>query len=152
MMSLSWSLDEESNTISKGLNTYHVFQTFFFYKIIFHLFFFPARFGDTPTCIDQGLEKEGKVATVQGFGKTESGKGGELLEANVTVISNQKCKDIFQTNLTSTIFRQIVQSIPLGLKYGMMCTQGIYNSETNQTTGSCKGDSGGPYCIIENNN
>ena len=105
---------------------------------------FSARFGDTPTCIDQGLEKEGKVATVQGFGKTESGKGGELLEANVTVISNQKCKDIFQTNLTSTIFRQIVQSIPLGLKYGMMCTQGIYNSETNQTTGSCKGDSGGP--------
>ena len=54
------------------------------------------------------------------------------------------CKDIFQTNLTSRNFRQIARSIPLGLEYGMMCTQGIYNPETKQTTGTCKGDSGGP--------
>ena len=47
------------------------------------------KFGDTPTCMDQGLfEKEGRLATVQGFGLTEDGTKGELLEANVTVISN----------------------------------------------------------------
>ena len=62
----------------------------------------------------------------------------------MTVISNQMCKDIFQTNLTRPIFRQLVNSIPLGLEYGMMCTQGIFNPKTKQTTGSCKGDSGGP--------
>ena len=105
---------------------------------------FVGRFGDTPICIDQGLKKEGKIGTVQGYGRTESGTQGQLLEANVTVISNQMCKDIFQTNLTKPIFRRLVNSIPLGLEYGMMCTQGIYNPETNQTTGSCKGDSGGP--------
>ena len=54
------------------------------------------------------------------------------------------CKDILKTNLTRPNFRQLVKSIPLGLEYGMMCTQGIYNPETNQTTGSCSGDSGGP--------
>jgi len=102
------------------------------------------RIGDTPTCIDQGQEKEGKIATVQGFGLTESGTKGELLGANVTVISNQMCKDIFQTNLTSTTFRTLVRSIPLGLEYGMMCTQGIFNPESSQTTGTCKGDSGSP--------
>jgi len=64
------------------------------------------RFGDTPICIDQGLKKEGKIATVQGFGQTESGTRGDLLEANVTVISNQRCKDIFQTNLTRAV-RQV---------------------------------------------
>ena len=105
---------------------------------------FVARFGDTPTCIDQGLKKEGKIATLQGFGFTENGTKGQSLEANVTVISNQMCKDILKTNLTRPNFRQLVKSIPLGLEYGMMCTQGIYNPETKITTGSCKGDSGGP--------
>ena len=116
----------------------------FFITNHYILYIFLFRIGDTPICIDQGLKKEGKIATVQGFGQTESATRGELLEANVTVISNQRCKDIFQTNLTRAVFRQLVNSIPLGLEYGMMCTQGIYNPETKQTTGSCKGDSGGP--------
>ena len=86
---------------------------------------------------------------MQGYGKTDEGKKGKLLEANVTVISNQRCKEIFQANISTdpSIFRKLLQSIPLGLEDGMMCTQGIYNPSTKKTTGTCKGDSGGPLFL-----
>jgi len=86
---------------------------------------------------------------VQGYGKTDEGTKGKLLEANVTVISNQRCKEIFQANISTdpSIFRKLLQSIPLGLEDGMMCTQGIYNPSTKKTTGTCKGDSGGPLFL-----
>ena len=66
-----------------------------------------GKFGDTPTCMDQGLfEKEGRLATVQGFGVTENGTKGALLEANVTVI--------YQTP-TARKFSMPTQPAPLSL-------------------------------------
>ena len=115
-------------------------------------FFSSGRYGDSPICFDQGLDKEGKIGTVQGYGETEEGTSGKLLEANVKVISNQKCKEILETRITDpSIFEALVRSIPLGLQDGMMCTEGIYNPSTNQTTGPCKGDTGGPLFLEGSN-
>ena len=105
-----------------------------------------ARFGDSPTCIDQGLEKVGKLATVQGYGSTEKGVKGSLTETQVTVISNNRCSEIMRANISTSqsVRERLVGSLPLGLNYGLMCGQGLYNPETSQFSDACKGDSGGP--------
>ena len=104
------------------------------------------KFGDTPTCMDRGMfEKEGRLATLQGFGTTEKGTKGALLEANVTVISDTYCQEILSANTSSTsitLKEKITKAIPLGLRHGLLCAQGIYNEE--KFSDACKGDSGGP--------
>ena len=67
------------------------------------LSFFPFQFGDTPFCLDQG-EKTfyEEIATVQGYGLTENGVQGGLLETNVTIINNQQCLEQFESNITDT--------------------------------------------------
>ena len=110
------------------------------------------KFGDTPTCIDKGLfTKEDKVATVQGFGLTETGTKGALLETNVTVISNQRCAQVLQSNTSDNINarKKILKALPVGLEYGIICAEGIYNEEKGIYSGSCKGDSGGPLTQVD---
>ena len=53
------------------------------------------KYGDSPICLDNGKhEVIGDIATIQGYGVTETGlPSGELLESNVTVISLEKCKE-----------------------------------------------------------
>ena len=58
------------------------------------------KFGDTPACINQGLEDILRTATVQGHGLTETGTRGRLLETNITVISNPQCKHTLEYNST----------------------------------------------------
>ena len=81
------------------------------------------KFGDTPTCIDKGLfTKEDKVATVQGFGLTETGTKGALLETNVTVISNQRCVEVLRSNTSDNsqnsknVKDKIIRALPVGLE------------------------------------
>ena len=103
------------------------------------------KFGDSPVCIDQGVDKVDKVATVEGFGQTEKGTKGKLLEANVTVISNQECKEALRYNITKEGTKmRITTAIPLGLEYGLLCARGIYNPDNKLFSDACKGDSGGP--------
>ena len=111
------------------------------------------KFGDTPTCIDQGnFPKVGNLATVQGYGKTENDTNGILLEANVTIISNNMCLDQFETNITNydgsktVVTNQLCTALPFGLKSSLLCTRGIQN-ERKTYSGSCKGDSGGPLTV-----
>jgi len=106
-------------------------------------------YGDAPSCMDRGIPKDGKIGTIQGYGLTEFGSRGQLLEANVTIISNEECKDQLDYNTTenSVAQRQINQALPQGLNYGLLCARG--ETVTNKcgdlvTKGSCKGDSGGP--------
>lgn len=105
------------------------------------------KYGDSPTCMarPEQTEIEGKIATVQGYGVTENGTKGYLLEANVTVISNELCKEYLDYNGTQRVQvkKKINNALSNGLNYGLFCTQG-YQDENGVFTGSCKGDSGGP--------
>ena len=68
------------------------------------LIIFLSQFGDSPFCLDQG-EKTfyEEIATVQGYGLTEDGVNGDLLETNVTIINNQQCLRQFESNITNTL-------------------------------------------------
>jgi len=106
-------------------------------------------YGDTPSCIDQGLfQKEGKLATIQGYGLTENGTRGDLLETNVTIISNELCKEYLEFNTTKNPESKgkIKKALPQGLNYGLLCAQGEM-TDTGDFKGSCKGDSGGPLTV-----
>jgi len=107
-------------------------------------------YGDTPSCLDRGIEVEGKLATIQGYGTTEDGTRGTLLEANITIISNEQCKKQLDHNTTgqanSVARKQINSALPQGLDYGLLCARGEKIIRNGQVVykGSCKGDSGGP--------
>ena len=64
----------------------------------------------------------------QGYGLTEDGKTGILLEANVTVISHETCTEYFRHNASTSdgaqIRRQLTNALPNGLTYGLLCAQG----------------------------
>eukprot|EP00092_Neocalanus_flemingeri_P000634 GFUD01000676.1.p1 GENE.GFUD01000676.1~~GFUD01000676.1.p1 ORF type:complete len:571 (-),score=137.70 GFUD01000676.1:32-1744(-) len=106
-------------------------------------------YGDTPSCIDQGQDNVGKIATVQGYGLTEFGEQGKLLETNVTVITNEDCIEYLAYNATDNDFvkQKIDAALPHGLNYGLICAQGTMNEE-GIFSGSCKGDSGGPLTAL----
>ena len=95
-----------------------------------------------------GLDIISKTATVQGTGVTETGSLGTLLETNVTVISNELCREILSYNqtLNKAIKRQINNALSNGLDESFLCTQGHVNSY-GVFTGPCKGDSGGPLTL-----
>merc|ERR1739838_737577 len=106
-------------------------------------------YGDTPSCLDRGINVIGKTGTIQGYGLTEFATRGQLLEANVTIISNEVCQEALEYNTTGNDVakRQINQALPQGLNYGLLCARGelVINKEGNPVyKGSCKGDSGGP--------
>ena len=82
------------------------------------------KFGDSPTCLpENGLKVANKIATVQGYGVTEKGTKGDPLEANVTVITNQYCKQILRANVTNDEIsaKKILRGPSLGLDYGLLC-------------------------------
>ena len=114
------------------------------------------KIGDTPACMDQGnFQKEGNMATVQGFGLTELGTKGSLLETNVAVITNEECKEILRSNVSTatdnSAARKISKALPVGLEYSMMCAHGMYNEAKGIFRGACKGDSGGPLSQLDSN-
>ena len=100
---------------------------------------------------------------MQGYGKTENGTNGELLETNVTVISIEDCIEQYKFNVSNKDDgeRAIVKSelcadnngIPDGLNDRFVCTKGIFggdrrNSQGNTViSGACKGDSGSPLTL-----
>ena len=95
---------------------------------------------------------KGATATIQGYGKTETGSFGTLVETNVTVISNEECREMLSHNASrKSIRRKGTEHLPLGLNYGMFCGQGSPNDE-GTFSGSCKGDSGGPLTIVDQDN
>ena len=66
---------------------------------------------------------------LQGYGLTEDGSRGNLLEANVTIISNDLCKEYLQYNVSQNdngrIKLEISNALKNGLNFGLLCAQGI---------------------------
>ena len=109
------------------------------------------KFGDTPVCIDKGLEKESKIATLQGYGETEDGVTSRApLVANLTILSNQECQERLRNNITTNqeVQQDITKALPLGVGPGLICGQGVFQLDApvkaTPFTDACKGDSGGP--------
>ena len=98
-------------------------------------------------CLDQSQEQDawaGATAVAQGYGTTETGTNGLLLEVNVTVISNKDCREMLRYNTTQkrTVKKKVKKALPGGLT-GLFCSQGEQNEE-GVFAATCKGDSGGP--------
>ena len=92
------------------------------------------KYGDSPNCLgkDELEDLAGQVGLTQGFGKTEleNEGAGKLLEANVTIISNEDCyeklNNIITTNINGYNSRtQIKQAIYDGITDQLLCTEGL---------------------------
>ena len=62
------------------------------------------QYGDSPVCLDQDQRTDvhsGVTAITQGYGLTEFGTAGTLLETNVTVITTE-CRQILRSKATSS--------------------------------------------------
>ena len=91
--------------------------------MLVHFFSFDERlfqYGDTPTCLNQNPSNDvynGVTANVQG--------NGETLETEVTVISNEECREKLNQNprlnttLNESVRTQVTEQLPYGLNYGM---------------------------------
>jgi len=103
------------------------------------------RYGDTPSCLDSGIDLTGKTGSVQGYGVSETGKRGTLLETNVTIISNEECRrtlDDAYGNISMATQKVLTQALPEGLNYGIFCGKDAYAE-------SCKLSSGGPLTTTD---
>jgi len=105
------------------------------------------RFGDTPECIDQGIDLDGKLVSIQGFGISEDGVGtnGNLLTTNNTLLNVAECTEKLGEYLITHQRKR--KSFCKNFKYGvlenrMICTEGIRQAD-GVISGACKGDSGG---------
>ena len=94
------------------------------------------QYGDSPVCLDRDEAKDhsGVTALGQGYGTTEYHTHGTLLEANVTVITTEKCREILRYNSTRRIVRNILNvGIPYGLNDQFLCAQGRQNEEVSRS-------------------
>ena len=75
-----------------------------------------------------------RTALVQGFGITENGtQSNELLQANVTVISNENCAEYISYNVSENLIdkKRIQDAAPLGIVSQVMCTMGIEDPKSS---------------------
>ncbi len=88
----------------------------------------PRSFLQTPD--QEALSTPGTLATVIGWGLTESGSSSlELLRADLPIITNQECNDI------------------VGDSYGLITANSICAGGVAIGKGPCYGDSGGPLLV-----
>ena len=69
-----------------------------------------------------------RTALVQGFGITEDGKQSDgLLQANVTVISNENCAQYVSYNVSDNKIdrKRVIDAAPFGIVSQVICTMGI---------------------------
>ena len=91
------------------------------------------KYGDSPMCMGLLDILDGKQALVQGFGLTEKGEqSAGLLQANVTIISNEKCAQILKHNVSDHLLYKLRTKNTL--KYGiidqLMCSVGTKDEKT----------------------
>ena len=97
-------------------------------------------YGDSPTCLAKDYNIQGTKGLAQGYGLTENGIFPDsLLEANVTILTNERCRRKLQWKIKNTNLRDsdkeiLEKSLPDGLNKHLLCTQGIYDYKTNVHT------------------
>ena len=80
-------------------------------------------YGDSPTCLNKDCDIAGKEATLQGFGKTETGDFPiKLLETTVRTITNDECKNWIRINMRTAAK---IPELPNGINSTILCTRGI---------------------------
>ena len=84
---------------------------------------------------DQDEDYSGVTALWQGYGPTEYYlTDWTLLEANVTVINNEECREILRHNSTRRIVRNFLNvGIPYGLNDQFLCAQGRQNEKVSRS-------------------
>ena len=84
------------------------------------------KFGDSPACIGTDGNIENQIALTQGFGITENTvdttEERELLETNVTIISNDECYNKLEMAESSTLKATARNAMPNGVTDQMLCT------------------------------
>ena len=92
--------------------------------------------GDSPTCLGDTDNLDGKEAVLQGYGINEKGElPGKLLETFVEIISNKDSQESINWRLESKFFPKrgkiyVMESLPNGLNNHMLCTQGILDTDS----------------------
>jgi len=108
-----------------------------------------GTYGDSPTCLNEDSDIANKEATLQGFGKTETGDfPNKLLETTVNTISNDDCINWMRINMR-TANGNTADKIPElrdGINSTILCTKGN-KYEQGEYSGACEGDEGGPLYI-----
>ena len=94
---------------------------------------------------------------MEGYGNTENGSNGVTkLAANLTVISNDQCRDLLglensrepqRRNRKKLIKRKLCRHFPRGIDDKLFCARGIYRADRELFTAACQGDSGGPLKV-----
>ena len=92
------------------------------------------KYGDSPTCLGEENDLDQQIGLVQGFGITEDGTAPDnVLEANVTIISNSKCTSEMD-KMNKLYKEEIGNALPHGLSDKLLCTQGIWNKKKSVFT------------------
>ena len=84
--------------------------------------------GDSPICLGKDYDLDGKIALVQGFGQTEDDfLAKTLLQANVSLINNEKCAEMLRFNISGNRRQQgtIRTQLELGIVDEILCTVGL---------------------------
>ena len=88
-------------------------------------------YGDSPTCLNEDRNIADKKATLQGFGKTETGEfPNKLLETTVNTITNEDCINWMRINMRSSNGNtgDKTPQLPDGINSTILCTRGIENN------------------------
>ena len=95
------------------------------------------KYGDSPMCCGKLDLLDGKQALVQGFGLTEKGEqSAGLLQANVTIISNEKCAQILKHNVSDHLLykARTKNTLKYGIIDQVLCSVGSKDEKTGNTS------------------
>lgn len=88
-----------------------------------------------PVCIADGADDiSGMDATYEGYGYTTEGEYSETLKKeSVTIIANDLCEEILQSNNSRNRInkKKIKDAFSIGLIDDILCTMGKYDEDTN---------------------
>ena len=111
------------------------------------------KYGSTPVCLGKESDHARDMVSITGYGKTENGeKGIALLSSNMTIISNDECRDFLDLpeepsqEKREKIRKSLCQKYPRGIDDQYFCAKGIRYKKGFSAI--CEGDKGGPLTLL----